>query len=66
MRHCDDPRPIGLRSRDDAIGEDRSEDGAGLVRFETPLVQDDKRARGFDEVEDIGKAGEAVGVWLRR
>ena len=63
MRHRDDPRPIGLRSRDDAIGEDRSEGGAGLVRFETPLIQDDKRARGLDEVEDIGKAGEAVGVW---
>ena len=63
MRHRDDPCAIGFSSRDDGIGEDRSEGGAGLVRFETPLIHDDKRARGLDEVEEIGKSGQAVGVW---
>src|SRR5208282_1479913 len=58
MGHRDDPRPIGFSSREDAIGEDRSEGGARLVRFETPLIQDDKRARGLDEVEEIGNAGD--------
>ena len=62
MGHRDDPRAVCLRRRDDGIGEDGRKDGAALVLIQAPLIEDDERARGFDEVEKLGQAGEAVGV----